>query len=216
MKKLNNLTLLAATFALCGCSLLKIPVMSNDKLKGALNFVRSQGALLPSEMYLFPESVNEDEVTDFTSWSDTSYIPEYRYSYIFSIQYSESEYAKEKTRLENVKSTFFTGDKKVPYHDVGRSMYVALFNTQTKLKQYEFVVYNDGNYTMEYVLNIGFTWEWLKREVYLIDDIIIPYEMRDGEWNPDNIYSMYYLSTDQGYVYVTDTDYPQDLCSNCD
>ena len=188
MKYIYKLTAILPAVFLAGCK----NYVDNDVSKYAElreKYVKEED--FHSELYIFPEKIDESRVLKFRSQHREDL---FTGSFLFYLVYQyEDDFENEIERLSSIRADFKNGKSKSIIHFETKS----LFLTISKDYRYEFAKYDSTAKRITYVSNQLYTWDELN--IDSIESIEMPKSQDDGE----NSYNMYYFyEGDIGY-YVT-------------
>ena len=137
-----------------------------------------------SQLYIFPESIENLEITKFV-FSNTTDLFNGSWLLYLGLKWDEEGFSKELERLDNVKAVYKTGDVKHVIKYEEQSMYLTI----SKDHRYEYVLYNSTSHEIVYVSNQLYEWKDIPvANEHILPNVTIPNELDDG----NNTYNMYY------------------------
>ncbi len=195
MKKLSCLSLLLTPLVLSGC--LSHPQTHKDPseyfscLETAIN-----NSDFHSQLYIFPKDIKEESISNF-AYQTRDGLFSGNYFFYLVVNYNQTEFEQELSRLDSVKASFKNGKEKSVLKYKEHSLYLTI----NRNERCEYVKYNEEKLEIAYVSNQIFSWDKVDiSNDHLLDDVTIPSELDDG----DNSYNMYYFYEGDVGWYVTD------------
>ena len=147
-----------------------------------------------SELYIFPSEINKESAKNFMYRTSSSLFSGAYFFYLV-MEYDETAYNNEITRLADVKATYANGEVKTIIHSEERKAYISIQQNN----RHEYAYYDETNHIIAYVSNQLYDWGMtgIDKEYYIGDIEIENKDMNGG-------YNIYYrYEGDVGY-YIKD------------
>ena len=149
-----------------------------------------------SQLYIFPESVEGLEITNFV-FSNTTDLFTGSWLMYLGLKWDEAGFNKELDRLNNIKATYKSGDVKPIIKYEEKSLYLTVY----KDNRFEYALYNKDSFEITYVSNQLYEWKDTPvKEEHILPNVTIPSDLDDG----NNSYNIYYLYDGDVGVEVVD------------
>ena len=198
MKKLLLLPIIVAPI-LGGCFFL--PITEHEDIENYEKYLKDARDLsdFHTELYIFPETVNKDNVSQFR-YSSRDDLFTGSYFFYLVTTYSQVDFNAELTRLSLISAVFQEKETVKPIiYNVESSYFLTIYRNS----RYEYAIYNAKDFEIAYVSNQLFGWDetCIRDDRYMLpDEVKIPEKLDDG----DNSYNMYYLFEEDIGYYVED------------
>lgn len=147
-----------------------------------------------SELYIFPSEINKESAKNFIYRTSSSLFSGAYFFYLV-MEYDETTYNNEITRLADVKATYANGEVKAIIHSEERKTYISIQQNN----RHEYAYYDETIHVIAYVSNQLYDWGMtgIEKEYYIQDIEIENKDMNGG-------YNIYYrYDGDVGY-YIKD------------